>query len=155
MQTDAKHNRLDEPKRSDWDYNNNLITKALMTYIAKHERRPTNTELSKLTGLSRSTITRHFQDIDHHEILRSEVQHMQLLIEPVMVAIVNSALYGNTRSQLLYLQLAFGWTKPTRFKLQETPTPEPLPETAQEIDEIIATLTQYRDDMKRLKAARN
>lgn len=93
--------------RTDRDFNNSLITKALVTFYRDNHCRPSNHEMARLTGLSRSTISRHYQHIDSNNIFKTEQQQLQMLAGDLFAAIFLSAVNGNARSQVLAMQLAF------------------------------------------------
>lgn len=137
--------------RNDWAFNNSLITQATLTYYRDNQRRPTQNDLVKLTGLSRSTITRHYQHIDSNKVFQTERQHLQLLAGGLFDAIFLSAINGNSRSQVLALQLAFDWSLPKKSMNQETDEPVSAPEALEEMDDTIAKMIKYRDDVKRLE----
>lgn len=146
-----EHTPIASGKRTDWDFNNSIITKALVAFYQDNHRRPTHKDLARLTGLSRSSITRHYQHIDSGNIFRAEQQQLQMLAGDLFAAIFLSAINGNARSQVLALQLAFDWSPPKKPMNQETIEPISVPEALEEMDDTIAKMIKYRDDVKRLE----
>ncbi len=90
-QKQGKINYMKRIRRRDWDTNNLIITNAMATLYRDNHRHPTNTQLATFTGLSRSSVNRHFQHIDNTDIFSDERRWLQLLAGELFAAILNSA----------------------------------------------------------------
>lgn len=139
---------MGKSRRTDWKHNNTLISNALMQYYADNNSRPTNAKLAEMTGLSESSINRHFQHIDFKRVFDTEQKQLQYFAGHIVDAILMSALNGNSRSQELALQLAFGWRKPRSRKVSPLPLVERTTDASEalDIDEAIEMLTKYRNN---------
>lgn len=153
--TPAKPKATEETRRRDYEMNSAKIQRAMLSFYQDHQRRPTDEELGKASGLSRQTVHKHMKQLNGMEIFKDGVKRMQLLTEPMMMAIYNSGMKGSSRSQELFMQLAHNWAKPQQFIITDDPANNEalVPETVEELDETIEMLTKYRNDVKRIQTA--
>ena len=89
--------------------NKATITQAISYYLKKYKEVPTITYLHEATGISRKTISKHFQELS----LPNYLQRYRTMTDDVMQALTNTAKAGNVHAIKLWFQLAWDWKEPS------------------------------------------
>ena len=83
--------KMDEPRTVQFQRNQHMIKTALDAYIAKNGKLPSNTTLSKITGLSKPTIDSHLKAGAINLHFRQELSKLQLLSSDLLVSCISWA----------------------------------------------------------------
>lgn len=115
----GQQKRKPKSRNITWEVNQTKIRDAIVTFTQKEHRPPNKSELAKAAGLNRTTIDKHFEDINLNEYLGREKAQFAALIPDVIMAIYGSAIAGKTASQELFVQLVGEWIKKTGTRLED------------------------------------
>ena len=94
-------------RKKDWQANHVIIREAVVEGIKKNHRKPTITELAKVTGMSTSTIYTHMKGFDVESLVERNKEY-RYLSEDVIGATYRSALKGDVRAQRLWFEMFEG-----------------------------------------------
>ncbi len=82
-------------KRLDWEDNHRRISNAILTHYKTSQKSPTQDEIAKLTGISRETVNKHFQEMDFEKLFERDRARLAVHTDVITMAVVNSALKGS------------------------------------------------------------
>lgn len=91
--------------RTDWEQNHAKIREAMLELLAeKRGRIPSQDEIAKRSGLSRTTVQRHMREMELTRIAKP----FRALADTVLLGLANRAVKGDTAAARLYFKLTFG-----------------------------------------------
>ena len=97
-------------RNSRWQHNHNIIRKVVMTHWVSNQSIPTHEELVELTGLSKATICRHWEDFDNTVMTELVQEQAALMVQPVLWGMYNAAMKGSTEAAKMLLKLGMEYT---------------------------------------------
>lgn len=112
---DKEDSRNSKRRNKTWRRNNALITRAYLALYQEHGHEPTLDELSEATGISVTSVHKHYADLKIADFFEDTKKEFGAFLPDVMLAIVNSAVKGNSRSQELYLRVVAEWNPDIKF----------------------------------------
>lgn len=94
-----EYNELIE-RREDWVINHEKIKTAYLDYWEQNDCRPTNTEISKITGIGKQTVGLHVRDLTLNEVVLNEKKYSN----DVLKGLRSKAMSGDAPAAKLWLQ---------------------------------------------------
>lgn len=100
-------------KHSTWDVNHVLIQDAFVLLFSKLSRQPTQKQISKESGLSQTTVQKHFKELK----LESITPFLKIRGDKILNKMAAEGEDGNVAAAKLFLQVVFGWSEKTGINI--------------------------------------
>lgn len=107
---DKLDNKKSKRRNRIWRENNRAITRAYIAFYAANSAEPTLSEIAEQTGLSKTTVHAHFAHMEVGNIFEDTKKEFAAFLPDILMAIMQSAMKGNSRSQELFLRAVADWT---------------------------------------------
>ncbi len=88
-----------------WQANRQVILKAMVRLMNRHNRLPTKIEIAEETGLSRPTIYKHLKSLGDNPVQKEQMQLFGMYSSSVLAKIAQVALSGDIKAARLALEL--------------------------------------------------
>ncbi len=102
-------------RRSDFEENHEKLAKAFFAHIKADGRMPTNVQLCKDTGLSSTTVTKHFDKLSGIS-LDARIRGFKLLAETVMASLAIQSQEGDVQAAKLFMQIVEKFSERTEHE---------------------------------------
>jgi hypothetical protein len=109
--------RNDGGKRLDWEDNHAVICEAYFTLLEEKGRRPTNKEVSELSGFSLPSIRSHLNDIASLKF-EERFKDMKLLSPKLLSAMYKHGTKGKASCAKLFFQIVEGFSEKQDLSLK-------------------------------------
>ena len=94
-----------EEKSIIWEDNHAAITRAYSDVLHQYERRPTKTELAKMTGLHRNTVAKHMHWMALEDTLQEAMSELKFITPKITAVLEQRCLMGDMKAIRLVYEL--------------------------------------------------
>jgi hypothetical protein len=103
-----------ESRNEQWEKNHELILNTYWQLRSQNPmKRPTNSEIARISGLSRVTVIKHMQSLTLTDESMNEHKKYR---DDVIYGLALKAQEGDAAAAKLYFEIVYGWTPKTEIK---------------------------------------